>query len=968
MNFHSAEKPAPGLPFSPCRFKTKHKTGITLLLFFSFFSFSLAQETPPLTNYTSSVYKAHKQNWAIDQSSDGIIYAANSDGLLEYDGASWKVYPLPNQQIVRTVLCDEVPIRKPGPGEKLANHSTSVDKRIYAGGYGEFGFFQPLANGQLRYHSLSTKTNFPSLKTEEIWHITKTPQYIYFQSFSRIYRYDGQNVVEIKGKGNFMFLRYVNGRILVQMIGKGLFELRDKQFLPLPGTETLATSTVASILPFSKNRILIATAKHGLYIWKDGQMSSWRIPLSKELEQNIINKAIRLSHDSSYAIGTIQKGVYIISADGALKYHLKKESGLQNNTVLALAEDSRKQVWVGLDQGIDLIKTSSPYISYQTNDNPLGSTYAAAIWRGNLYVGSNNGVFVKKWMSAEPFRSVPGLGGQTWNLKVINDQLICGHNDATFRIDHNGAVRIADITGGWVLMPITNGSDTLLLQGAYNGLHIYKKDLKNLWAYAYPVKGIPPLPIRQIARDTNGSFWLGHAYKGLYRAELSAKMDTVLKWNEYKSPGDIASEFSVDITSWKNRITIRSSNKFFEPDATGRLLPSKDLGNEVEDTYKIRNGIAGDWFKVYMNQVRLYAPEKQTITLDLTLVRNSETIIPLSDRYYFFCLENGYALFDRSLNQEQEINKIKPVIRKVANLRNLAETFATADGQLLPADTRSIRITYALPAYGQNIQYKYRLKGLSDQWSEWTEQSFVEFTNLESSSYAFELQSSLNNETTVYSFSVNPYWYETILAKILFAVLIVLILISLLIYQEKRLARHRRRLLEEQEEKLRQQKLSSERKIMEIQNEKLQSEIKSKSQQISNVAINVVRKNEILEEIRDELKQVKLEMGTQLPNIHYQKLLQSIERNVAGKEDWQLFEENFNEVHELFFKRLRVICPAISPSELRLAACLRMNLSTKEMAPALGISIRGVEIKRYRLRKKLGLGLDANLVQYMMDI
>jgi DNA-binding CsgD family transcriptional regulator len=198
--------------------------------------------------------------------------------------------------------------------------------------------------------------------------------------------------------------------------------------------------------------------------------------------------------------------------------------------------------------------------------------------------------------------------------------------------------------------------------------------------------------------------------------------------------------------------------------------------------------------------------------------------------------------------------------------------------------------------------------------------------------------------------------------------MIALALAALLVYQEKRLARHRRKLIEQQEEELRQQRLSSERKIMQIQNEKLQSEIQNKSQQLSNVAINVVRKNEILEEIRDELKQVKAEMGQQLPNIHYQKLLHSIERNVAGKDDWVLFEQNFDEVHEQFFKRLRQIYPTISPSELRLAACLRMNLSTKEMAPVLGISIRGVEIKRYRLRKKLGLGIDANLVQFMMDI
>ncbi len=364
----------------------------------------------------------------------------------------------------------------------------------------------------------------------------------------------------------------------------------------------------------------------------------------------------------------------------------------------------------------------------------------------------------------------------------------------------------------------------------------------------------------------------------------------------------------------------------------------------------------------------MYNDSNEVKTFELALIRNSETIIPVSDQYYFFCLANGYALYNRSYSKKNTVNSIRPIIRKIANLRNLAETFAIGGKVTLPKDIRSIRIMYALPVFGQNIQYKYRLKGLSDQWSEWTDQNFVEYTNLESSSYNFEIKSSLNNEITSYPFSITPYWRETAWARFLFAVSIFLIVVALIIYQEKRLARHRRKLIEEQEEKLRQERLSSERKIMELQNEKLQSEIKSKSQQISNVAINVVRKNEILEEIRDELKQVKQEMGQQLPNIHYQKLLNSIERNVAGKEDWVLFEDNFNEVHEEFFKRLRMISPTISPSELRLAACLRMNLSTKEMAPALGISIRGVEIKRYRLRKKLGLELDANLVQYMMDI
>jgi DNA-binding CsgD family transcriptional regulator len=945
-------------------FSQVRKEGI--LLTFSLLAFSLphlanAQETPPLLNYSPSLYKAHNQNWSIGQSSDKLLYAGNSDGLLEFDGATWKVYPFPNRQMVRSILCDDFryPAQKSGASE--------IEQRIYVGGFAEFGYWRKEPDGQLTYHSLSKRANFKSLKTEEIWHILKTPQYIYFQSFSKIYRYDGNELREMKVSGNFMFLRYVRNRLLIQLIGKGLFELKDEKFIPIQGTEILSQTIVSSVLPFSENRILIATTKNGLFILGSNGLVPWEIPVSGELKRNLLNKAILLTNDNSFVFGTIQKGLYVVSSDGVLKYRINKENGLQNNTVLALAEDRRKHLWIGLDQGIDMVKISSPAISYQTHDNPLGTTYAAAIWRNNLYVGSNNGVFVKKWQSNEKFRPIPGLGGQTWNLMVVDDQLLCGHNDATYRIEDEHIEKISEITGGWVFLRVKGSNDSLLLQGAYNGLHVYRKNKQNRWTYGYAVKGVPILPIRQIVQDRSGWFWLRHAYKGLYRARLSANLDSALIWREYKEPADIPSEFSVEITNLDNIIRIRSGNRFFKAESNGNLIPDKDLDVKSDEPYKLRSGIGTDWFKVYANRVDYYRNGKVT-HLDLALIRNNEHIISISNNDYFFCLDNGYALYKRSLGKVESNAVTKPMIRKVANLRDLSQTFGLSSGTSLPSEIRSIRIMYALPVYGQSVQFKYRLTGLSDQWSEWTDQNFVEFTNLESTSYSFQVKSSLDNLVTSYDFEIQPFWYETRWARFLFILLAAIFMIGLALYQEKRILRHRQKLIREQEEKLRQERLSSERKIMEIQNEKLQSEIKSKSQQISNVAINVVRKNEILEEIRDELKQVKEELGQQLPNLHYQKLLHSIERNVAGKDDWVLFEENFNEVHEEFFKRLKKICPVISPSELRLAACLRMNLSTKEMAPALGISVRGVEIKRYRLRKKLNLDNESNLVDYMMEV
>jgi DNA-binding CsgD family transcriptional regulator len=929
------------------------------------FTFLFGQETPPITTFSSSQYQAHNQNWEISQAKDLLIYTANSDGLLQFDGSMWKLYPLPNGQIVRTVLANA------GSKQKLLKQPDHFSEdRIYVGGFGEFGYWLKNKNGLLEYHSLSKNLKLPSLDTEEIWHILRTSDYIYFQSFAYIYRYDGQTITEIKGSSSFMFLKEVHQKLLIQFIGEGLYELKGDQFTFVPGTELLAQTTVTSIIPLGNTKILVTTSKHGLFILEYGNLQPWDIPISAELKKNILNRAILLHYKNEIALGTIQNGVYIIQTDGKLKYYINKENGLQNNTVLSLYEDSNLNLWVGLDQGIDFIQLNSPLRHYETTENPLGTTYASAIWNNNLYVGSNKGVFVKKWNSDDFFRPIKGLEGQTWNLKVVNGQLLCGHNDGTFLITEKGAKKISNINGGWVFLPIATESDSLILQGSYNGLHVYQLDAQKKWSYGYAVKGIAPLPIKQIVRDNDGTFWLGHAYKGLYHAQLTPQLDTVLSLKNLTPPKDIPNIFSVALTRLNEKTIIQSGNAFFETTQNGKLIRSTLFKQDLnEQPFQLKAGIDSDWFKVFNNHVVYYNNHNPPISLDLNMMRNNQTIIPLTLQDYFFSLDNGYALYHVPLSQEQTLPTVSSFIRGISNLSNISQTFPINSHETyIPPHIRSIRITYAMPLYGHTIQFSYRLKGLSDQWSEWRTQNFADYTNLEAKSYIFELRNNYNKLITTYHIQVKPYWFETLWVRIIFLLIGAGLLVFIILYQERRAKKHHQKIINEQNEKIKQERLLNESKIMEIQNEQLHHEIRTKSQQISNVAINIVRKNEILEEIRRELTQVKEELGNQLPTQQYQKLLNSIERNVAGKEDWTLFEENFDEIHDQFFIRLKKIYPTITPSELKLAACLRMNLSTKEMAPALGISIRGVEIKRYRLRKKLELDTDANLVEFMMQI
>ncbi|QEC73562.1 hypothetical protein FSB73_19730 [Arachidicoccus ginsenosidivorans] len=100
---------------------------------------------------------------------------------------------------------------------------------------------------------------------------------------------------------------------------------------------------------------------------------------------------------------------------------------------------------------------------------------------------------------------------------------------------------------------------------------------------------------------------------------------------------------------------------------------------------------------------------------------------------------------------------------------------------------------------------------------------------------------------------------------------------------------------------------------------------------------------------------------------HIQKISKVLEKNAKDEEnEWHLFDNGFNKVHEDFFDRLIKAYPELTAQDLRLAAYLRMNLTTKEIAPLLNISTRGVEIKRYRLRKKIHLDEHENLNDYMI--
>lgn len=903
------------------------RSGTFLILCSLLSQCTAAQEAPFIRNFFPDDYQAQNQNWDLVQDTfSKHLYVANNAGVLAFDGARWQLFPLPENQTVRAV-------------------ATGKNGEIFCGGFAEFGFWKAGADGRMAYHSLREGVQSAQIDKEEIWHILALEDCVLFQSFSTIYKYDYQKVTVLQPPGLIMFLRKVGNRVLVPGINQGLYELStDGVFRLLAGTNNLSGKTLQFLLDDGGGGILIGTANHGLFVLKGPVCKPWNHPLNAAFQRFQLNRAMRL-RDGAWALGTILNGVYVLEHDGRLRYHLNRESGLQNNTVLAFAEDHDGNLWIGLDRGIALAALQTPLSILAGQSGKIGAVYSAAFWNERLYVGTNQGVFVRE---NGAFNLIPGTQGQVWQLKVFGNRLICGHNAGTFQITQNGATKISDITGGWCTLAVP-GQPQLLIQSAYTGLVAFKQDAAGNWRPAHRIEGISE-PFRRIEFDENGQLWAAHPNKGLYRLSLNPEFTQIQSFKSFGRHDGLPSDYQVDIVRIGQQIVV---NTQYYPllviDSVGQSRLTPLLGPAIRQ--KRLAGEQGDYFIVDSSGIALYQGSNLLIKFDLPLIRNFENIIALNEHEYLICMENGLAKLDK-----RRLPPAGSPVREQCRIRFIrsgeGHHFIPEPELVLRYADNSLVFYFSTTEYQHPPLFSWKLKGFSDRWSPWQRSAEKEFTRLSPGRYVLYVRSAGGAETSQ-AFRILPPWYRSSWAWAMY----VLFAIAGLYWVEqlnlRRLRRQRMKLEAQNTEALLQQRHTAERELLAI-------EVETKNRELSNAALNLIRKNEALQHLRDELEQSNNEPGA------LQKLARAIDRHLESDHDWEIFEASFNRVHDDFFKRLLATYPELTPGDLRLAAYLKMNLSSKEIAPLLNISLRGVENKRYRLRKKIGLPEDANLTEFFL--
>jgi len=287
-------------------------------------------------------YEAHAQNWAVVQDPRGVMYFGNTDGVLEYDGHSFRLIPLANGSIARSLAVAE-------------------DGTVYVGGVGELGFLGRTDSGELQFESLLEHVPEARRGFADVW---RTLAYHGGAVFSvgqhMLLRWDGEQL-------HVLQVDFITWPFLVQdelwLVNpeRGLVRIAGDDLLPVKGGEALAQTGVFAIEELEENIVLIGTGREGLYLLHldNGRFERFPTEVDEALRRFQLYSALLLD-DGSMVLGTASGGAFYLDGRGRLVQRLDKQAGIPDNSVWQLARDAQGGVWMALNRGLSRVDVTSP--------------------------------------------------------------------------------------------------------------------------------------------------------------------------------------------------------------------------------------------------------------------------------------------------------------------------------------------------------------------------------------------------------------------------------------------------------------------------------------------------------------------------------------------------------------------------------------------------------------------------------
>ena len=911
-----------------------------------------------IINYGPEDYNAGFQNWMIEQDNNGWVYIANDEGLLEFDGNRWNLYEIPNNTVRSLKIKSDT---------------------IFVGGSNEFGYFKAKTNGDFEYISL---TPFTEYRKGEVWNIITILENVYFITDRSIHKYNSKTGKLITQNYNFKIdcsTKFQNA-IITACFG-AIHEIDGDNLKEtiLSKTNHLTTEKVNSL--FSNNNQLYATTQKGVYKCDFNSIT----PFVKI--NNLINANYPIftasAHNDIYAIGTINSGLCLYNLTETTKTRrYDAYSGLKNNTVLSTYFDLQGNLWLAMDRGISQIKLNSPIQPMYSMISPIGTGYCSAIYNNTLYLGTNQGLY--RYID-DKAHLIKGSEGQVWSIKVIGEYLFATGDNGLVILDKYNKLQYIENIGVWSIIP-SKKHENKFIASTYSGLAIIGQT-KGKWSILNEIHELQDSPIGLIEDSTPNVFWFINSDKQIQRIKTDQDLQHIVERKTYQPDALVYNAKSINLID--NRLVICTDQGVLEYSHTSdsfhpSIQLNKMLDIEKEYQYLHLDDQKNIWYITHrdLNLLRYqngkYNNEVIHIGMGNQIKSGYQNIQLIDSITAAVAIDNGFYKVDlKQLSKTMEL-AVPHIHSIVAEQDNKTIYFGSRQAKSnieLPYKKNTISILYGVQNtnnYKKNL-YSYRLINNNRNWSRPTDEDKKDYTNLFEGDYTFEVVvvDEVGNhlsEITKVDFTILPPWYRSVWAFIIYFIAIVVFFYFLF---DKILSKKKEELIAQKKEHDIVTELKDQR-IIELQNENLKDKLKYKSQELSGQLLQTISKNEILEKVRNETHNLikDIDKDTPKPKLKQNayKLVAMINNNIDGDDNFEVFQSNFDIVHQGFFAKIDKTHPSLSRNDKVLCAYIHMNLLSKEIAPLMSISVRSVEVNRYRLRKKLGLEREDNLAEYLQNL
>lgn len=947
---------------------------------------TIAQNTiglPFVTNFSNNIYKGGTQTWDIKQDQAGRMYFANNEGLLTYNGNYWKLYPLPNKTILRSIAL--------------------VNEKIYAGGQDEIGYYAPDEYGILKYTSLVPLIPKGQEKFTDVWDIEYFKGSVFFRTWNWIFEFKNNTIKGHPALSVWHIMKLTGGRLIAQDKKKGIFEFTGGKWLPLLDETKAPDFEITGIAALDADSLLISSINNGLYVYHNGSIAQKNTSIDDKLTKNHIY-CFEQINNSEFVAGTISQGCIIFNSAGEAVQTITRAEGLQNNNVLSIFLDKQQNLWLGLDNGISFIGYNSPikYIKPQAPEEL--SAYTTKVYNNQLYIGTSDGAYRAPLtiggkdlsFSKGFFSKIESSDGQVWRFDEVNQQLLMGHHNGSFLIKEKKAEKLTGESGAWLFLPLSsiNPAKNVLI-GTYAGLTLLDY-INNQFINRGEIKGLYE-SLRFLAIDNNNIIWASHPYRGVYKIMLAPDL-TTFTYTLYTEKDGLPSTFRNNVFRIKNNMVFATEKGIYEFDEKQQKFIQSPLlyklfGESIVQ-YLNEDEDGNIWFcsgkKIGVvsftnNAPRLiYFPE-----LEGKILSGFENIYPYNSENVFIASNTGII----HLNYKKYIgDNIKPsvLITQVrlsgksdsviydgffSNTANPSESDMLQNLLHFNSNDNSFHFEFSSPAYGlsNNILYSYQLKGYDYEWSTPALKTEKDYTNLPEGKYTFEVKAMDNfgnaSPVTSYSFIINHPWYKTPWAYGTYILLLVAFAYAAYRWQQQQLNSQLQK-FEEEQKRLRYihqlEVEKNEKEIIKLQNEKLINEVIFKNKELADVSLHLVERTDALIKVKDELQ--RLQKKTGVGNLDVKRVIELVDEIEKNDANWEQFATHFDELNNDFIKKLKKRFPHLTSTDLKVCAYLQLKLASKEIAQLMNISVRGVEISRYRLRKKLQIPTKQTLNDFLNDV